>query len=357
MEDKSLAIFRPFCTWSGKKLYFRDKVITILGAKDEGAIGNFQGDTYSLVLCDEMTLYPQSIIEMIMSRLSKPHSMLFAAMNPKHPTHILKTWIDRAAEGDKHYYALHFNVHDNIFLPDTYIENLKNMSSGLFYKRNYLGLWCLAEGAVFDFFERKNYVVKRPPRAAEYWIACVDYGTNNNFACLLIGIDTGKYSQLGVSRWVEKEYVWNSTKMERQKTCSEYADDMERFLDGVAVKQIYIDPSAAPFKVELRKRGISVVDANNDVYEGIMYMTSEMQKGSLLICDTCPNLIREIESYVWDSKAAEKGEDRPIKKDDHCIDALRYGLYSHKIVPYMPYKTDPNDYIQGRFQRPGGGFR
>src|SRR5262245_60523422 len=49
MESPELAIFRPFCTWSGKKLHFRDKTITVLGAKDEGAIGQFQGDTYSLV--------------------------------------------------------------------------------------------------------------------------------------------------------------------------------------------------------------------------------------------------------------------------------------------------------------------
>ena len=44
MESNELSVFRPFCTWSGKKLLFGDKTITVLGAKDEGAIGNFQGD-------------------------------------------------------------------------------------------------------------------------------------------------------------------------------------------------------------------------------------------------------------------------------------------------------------------------
>lgn len=321
LESEELSIFRPFCSWSGKKLYFRDKAITVLGAKDEGAIGNFQGDTYGLILCDEMTLYPPSIIEMIHSRLSKPYSRGYAAMNPKHPTHILKSWIDKAEAGDPNYYASHFSIQDNIYLTEEYKNDLKNMSSGLFYKRNYLGLWCLAEGAVFDFFERKLYVVKKPPRAAEYWIAAVDYGTNNNFACLLIGINTGKSLQEGYSRWVEKEYVWDSKKTYKQKTCSEYADDLEIFLEPYAVKQIYLDPSAAPFRAELRKRKMPVCDAVNDVEEGIAYMTSEMKRGAVVICDECPNLIREIESYVWDSKAAEKGEDRPMKKDDHCFAA------------------------------------
>ncbi|HKX20468.1 MAG TPA: hypothetical protein VJM74_02230, partial [Nitrososphaeraceae archaeon] len=73
MESDELSIFRPSCSWSGKKLHYKDKTITILGAKDEGAIGNFQGDTHSLTYCDEMTLYPESIIDMIDTRLSKPH--------------------------------------------------------------------------------------------------------------------------------------------------------------------------------------------------------------------------------------------------------------------------------------------
>ena len=70
MESDELSIFKPFCSWSGKKLHYKDKTITVLGAKDEGAVGSFQGDTYSLFYGDEMTLYPDSIIEMILTRLS-----------------------------------------------------------------------------------------------------------------------------------------------------------------------------------------------------------------------------------------------------------------------------------------------
>jgi PBSX family phage terminase large subunit len=357
MEAPELAIFRPYCTWSGKKLYFRDKTITVLGAKDEGAIGNFQGLTMSLVYCDEMTLYPQSIIEMINSRLSCDHSMGFAAMNPRQPSHILKQWIDKAEAGDPSYYSLHFTIDDNTFLPADYKENIRKSSTGLFYKRNYLGLWCMAEGAIFDFFERKIYVVNKPPKFAEYWIAAIDYGTRNNFACLLIGVNTGKYDQGGVTRWVEKEYVWDSIKNERQKTASEYANDVEEFLSPYGVKQLYIDPSALPFKLELQRRGMHVVEANNDVEQGIIHLTSEMKSGKLVVCEECTETIREIESYIWDSKAAEKGEDRPVKKDDHCIDALRYGIFSHQVKGYQPYNHEPVKYLENRFNLRASVFR
>lgn len=353
LESEQLAIFRPFCTWySGKRqLMFRDKTITTLGAKDEGAIGSFQGKTFSLVYCDEMTLYPESIIDMIDTRLSNPHSMGFASMNPSHPNHKIKKWIDKAENGDKNYYSLHFTLEDNPYVDESYKKRIRDSLSGLFYKRNYLGLWCLAEGAIFDFFDRAVHVSKSPPEAAEYWVAGIDYGTTNNFACMLMGVSTGRYTQTGIKRWFEKEYVWDSHKMGRQKTNSEYADDVLAFLEPYGVRSVYVDPSAASFKLELRKRGFTVIDANNDVFNGIDYMVSEVRKGNIMICEDCENMIREVESYVWDPKKSEKGYDQPLKKDDHCIDAARYVCFTHKISVYDGIEDAKrrNDWLRDKY--------
>lgn len=351
LESDQFLAFRPFCTWmAGKRqLRFRDKTISCLGAKDEGAIGQFQGKTMSLVLCDEMTLYPESIIDMIDTRLSNPHSMGFATMNPSHPEHKIKKWIDLAEAGDPNYYSLHFTLDDNPYVDDNYKQRIKNSLSGVFYKRNYLGLWCMAEGAIFDFFDTKLHVIRQPPTAAEYWVAGIDYGTSNNFSCILMGVSTGQYTQTGVSRWFEKEYVWDSHQKGRQKTNSEYADDVLEFLEPYGVRAIYVDPSAAAFKLELRKRGLHIVDADNDVLNGLTYMTSEMARGSLLVCKDCPILIKELQAYVWDSKASERGEDKPLKKNDHCIDASRYVSFTHKVTPYNPYKHNPHEYQNKRF--------
>lgn len=352
LESDQLAIFRPFCTWyAGKRqLKFKEKTVVTLGAKDEGAIGSFQGKTFSLVYCDELTLYPESIIDMIDTRLSNPHSMGFASMNPAHPTHKVKKWIDKADAGDPNYYALHFTLDDNPYVDEEYKQRIRDSLSGLFYKRNYLGLWCLAEGAIFDFFDTKIHVLKRPPRAAEYWIAAIDYGVVNPFCCLLIGVSTGKHNQLGKCLWVEKEYYWDPKQQGRQKTNSEFADDMQEFLEPYAVKQLYIDPSAEAFQLELRKRGVHVVHANNDVENGIQMMTSEMRKGNLFVLEECKNTIREIESYVWDPKAAQQGYDEPMKRDDHSVDCLRYCIATHRVSTYNPYTHNPTQYSQNRFQ-------
>ena len=327
-----LSVFRPFCHWKkgDRELIFKDKTISTVGAKDSGAIGAIQGKTMSIAYCDEMTLYPDNIIDMIDTRLRNPHSMGFATMNPSYPTHKIKKWIDAAIAGDKNYYQLHFKLEDNPYLDQNYKDRIKKSLSGIFYKRNYLGEWCLAEGAIFDFFDRSFHVVNRPPACADYWIVGVDYGTNNAFAAVLVGICTGKYTQQKARWWVEKEYYWDHVQKGRQKTSAEFAQDLKTWIEPYSVKSIYIDPSAANFRLDLQRLGLHPVNADNDVSNGIIKVTSLMNDGQLFICSECSNLIREIESYVWHPKCKEKGEDEPLKKDDHAIDAMRYAVNTHK---------------------------
>ena len=79
-------------------------------------------------------------------------------------------------------------------------------------------------------------------------------------------------------------------------------------------------------------------------------MTSEMAEGNLFVCESCPVLIDEIQQYVWDKKLGEKGEDAPLKQNDHNVDALRYAVFTHKVTPYNPYKHNPIQYMSNRFK-------
>lgn len=339
-DSEELKFFAQFCTWSKGEhiLMCGDKRIKCIGAGDEGALGVIQGLTIDLCYCDEMTLYPDNVIDMIDTRLSREHSKLFASMNPKQPDHKIKKWIDKAEGGNELYYALHFTIDDNSFLPENYKTNLKDNLRGLFYKRNYLGLWCMAEGAIFDFFDRSLHVRIYPPCAAEYYICGIDYGTSLTFAAVLIGVSTGRATQTGKKMWVEKEYYWNVAETNRQKTNAEYLRDVKAFLDAYPVRAVYIDPSAAQFKLEMRRAAFPCPETNNEVLDGIQIMANLMAEGTLSIMRECRNTIREIEGYVWDTRKAELGLDAPVKKNDHAVDACRYAVASHKVAKYD--KTD-----------------
>jgi phage terminase large subunit len=179
---------------------------------------------------------------------------------------------------------------------------------------------------VYDFFDEDIHVIEHPPAPATQYIVACDYGTTNPCVFLLLGVNRGAYPNM----WVEREYYYSSRETQRQKTDSEYAQDFIRFLDGIYPEAIYIDPSAASFKQELKRQGVeNIRDAVNDVVPGIRFVSQLMTEGTLKICSCCTNIIKEFSNYVWDSKASQRGIDAPIKQNDHAMDALRYLTFSH----------------------------
>lgn len=146
----------------------------------------------------------------------------------------------------------------------------------------------------------------------------IDYGTSNATAFLDTWDD-------GTTYWIDKEYYYDGRKERKQKTDEEYANDLDAFLGGSKDTIIVLDPSAASFATLLRNRGYLVRPADNDVQDGLRVVATLMNKAMIRVrADACPNLIREISGYVWDEKAKARGEEAPLKVDDHACDALRY---------------------------------
>lgn len=80
-----------------------------------------------------------------------------------------------------------------------------------------------------------------------------------------------------------------------------------------------MDPSAASFIAELRKRGYKVLKANNDVLDGIRLVGMFLNLEKIVFASSCKETIKEFASYIWDEKALERGEDKPVKQFDHCL--------------------------------------
>ena len=62
-----------------------------------------------------------------------------------------------------------------------------------------------------------------------------------------------------------------------------------------------------------------------------------MQAGSVRIADDLPESAKEFAGYVWDAKASG---DKPVKENDHLMDALRYGVATLRIwKPAAKYRS------------------
>ena len=325
-------VVRPLCDFLSipapadktNRMVLWGRVIHLIGAPDERAQASITGSTLAFAAIDEACLAPYGLVKMIQSRLSQKGAKLFFTTNPNSPHHWLKKeFIDNK---DIDITVFNFNLEDNPALDPIYVENIKKEYSGIWYKRYIKGEWALAEGAIYDFFDDELHIIDHPPTRAREYIVGIDYGTANPCVYVLIGIDYSQFPNM----WLEKEYYYDSTKQNRQKSDSEYAEDLARFIDGYYVSSIYVDPSAASFKLECRKAGMSnVFDAENDVHNGIRFQTQHLQNGSYKICKCCTNTIAEYGNYLWDTKAAMNGVERPMKTHDHCCDAQRYALFTH----------------------------
>lgn len=316
----------------------------IFGGKDERSQDLIQGITLAGVFFDEVALMPESFVNQATGRCSVEGSKFWFNCNPDGPYHWFKVnWIDKstgylgkerveqirkkAAEegkdpGLKEILYLHFTMDDNLSLSEEIKARYRSMYIGVFFKRYILGLWAADEGVIYDMFDPEKHVknIKEFFQIlvnGNRYVSC-DYGTQNATVFLLWnkGID-GKW-------YCIREYYYSGRDKGKQKTDAEYADDLKKWLDGTRIKAMIVDPSAASFIAELRKRGYKVIKANNDVLDGIRLVGMLLNLEMLIFSSSCTETIKEFASYIWDEKAAEHGEDKPVKQHDHGCDAVRY---------------------------------
>ena len=305
----------------------------VVGAKDEGSERYIRGLTVGVAVGDELTLHPEGFFKMMLSRLSPEGARLYGTTNPDSPYHYLKTeYLDDAAKhatGDV--WDMHCTMRDNLSLSQAKIAQYERMYKGVFYDLYIRGLWTLAEGVIYkdslgdDILyddDTRPVALLNTGGSVESFIP-IDYGTGNATVFLHVVDD-------GTTYWVDDEYYWDSRAVNQQKTDAQYATDLQEFLATHCPQgaRCIIDPSAASFKAELVQRGVWHVDADNSVEDGIRVTSSLLAQRKVRIHKRCVNLWSQLNTYVWDKNAAKRGEDKPMKVNDHSCDALRYGLFT-----------------------------
>lgn len=318
---------------------FGEKVYCI-GAEKMNQVSKIRGSEIKFCYVDEIVDINKEVFEMLKSRLSLPYSICHAAANPSYPTHFIKEFID-SAENGVDIYSQEYTIYDNPFLPTEYVKSLEAEYAGTVYFLRYiLGKWARAEGLIFPMF--LEALAEVPSGDAEDLALSVDYGTQNPFAAIA-------WKKKGGVWYAEREYYYSGRKTGKQKTDDEYATDLEDFMAGEIEDymtrleasrrepnipmpskiQLIVDPSAASFIALMKKKDwCKVVKANNDVEDGIRETASAMKRGLIKISTNMPEWRREVEGYVWDDKVEE---DKPVKENDHLMDATRYFVKTKRI--------------------------
>lgn len=306
-----------------------------LGADNINHVDKIRGASIKYCYGDEVATWHREVFEMLKSRLDKPCSCFDGALNPQSPNHWLKDFIDSDAD----IYAQHYTIFDNPYLPPDFVEQLQKEYAGTVYEKRYIwGEWALAEGLIFPMYEDALEAVPewKKDERRNYCLS-IDYGTMNAFAALLWEYHNGVW-------YASRGYYYSGRDTGIQKTDNEYADALDALLEDVRAYydnlysmtglrqklETIIDPSAASFIALLNKRTLyKVRRADNSVLDGIRETASAISTGRIKIDPAIEEWRDEAEGYVWDES---EDEDRPVKVNDHYMDATRYFVKTKRIA-------------------------
>jgi len=355
----------------------------LYGANDAAAYTKIQGMTLAGAYVDEGAVIAQTFYNMLRSRLSVPGAMLFLTCNPEGPKHWLKReWLDRAewhldAKGELHHYQdwdadgrpLHlklwrvtFLLDDNTYLarhnPSFVAELKSSWPKGSMFHRRYIGSeWVSADGAVYGMWDESRMTVDPDdvPRVDQVLMVGADFGSEHPTRAYALGLVYVALDPKGRPLWREAvTYNQPGTAMlvvldefapELRTTVSEQAQQMAAWLQTIQRRWgqpewVAVDPAAKAFSDELHALGLITMRAHNAVVPGIQTVQSLLHAGRLLIAYAkakdgqpargCPHLVGAIDGYMWDTKASERGETKPVKVNDDEVDALRYTLYTSR---------------------------
>lgn len=292
----------------------------LFSGRDERSQDPIAGITLAGALFDEAALQPQSFVQQVMLRCSIDGAKHWFNCNPAGSD---QHWFKRLIIDqyrNMNYLYLHFTMDDNLSLSESVKQRYKRQYVGVYYRRYIEGRWVAAEGVIYDMwdnaansYEDGEFTDGQLQNMPRY--VGIDYGTTNPMVFL-------ECYDAGDQLLINNEYYFDSRAQHMQKTDKEYADAFEEFIQYDQGITVIIDPSAASFIAELRNRGYRIKKADNEVLDGIRVTSTLIKLRKLRVRKgQTPNLIREMGLYIWDEKAADRGEEKPLKVNDHCLTA------------------------------------
>lgn len=273
--------------------------------------------------------------------------MIYCFNPPKNPNAGVNVWTREMEKRSdcKHIHVTYLDVPPE-WLGDALIQSAETLKQADYrqYRWLWLGEAIGVDDLIYYMFSAARHVSKPARKAYGNLYIGVDYGQMNATTFQAFGLNHADHCLDGLAEY------YHSGRDGVQKSPSEYGKDFAAFVLGLAgrfecgVVYVYIDPSAKGLAEEIKRatRGIGVTvlirDAKNDVALGISRVQRLLTFGLIRFAPQQANAIREFGVYEYDPKSIERGDEKPVKTDDHAMDAIRYvtmGAWS-KLKPFLP---------------------
>lgn len=299
------------------------------------SIETLRGQAFDFLVIDEVAMMRNFWVnwqEVLRPTLTDTRGEVLFTSTPKGFNHFYDLF--NAELSDKDFKSFHFTSYDNPFIPKEEIDVAKGQMTPQRFAQEYLGEFSKTEGLVYKEFSREKNLYDKLPDGEFEKAGGIDFGYTNPAAVLHI------YHNDGRKYYVEDEWY------KRQRTDAQLAE----YVSACKFVETYPDPESPSAIEELRSRNVNVreVIKNKDsITNGINKIRELLLRGDLMVNKRCINLIYEFETYSTEERDSDRNNpERPIKANDHALDALRYAISGLQANQYI----DPRGLAQKEFE-------
>ncbi len=181
-----------------------------------------------------------------------------------------------------------------------------------------LGDWGISEGLIFDRWKVEPFSLSDILDGEDGWTyTCVfglDYGYTN---------DPTAFIAAAVSPTLRKMYIFDEHYATRMVNSEIAAMIVAK---GYAKERIRADAAEPKSNEELRRAGVSRIQAAAKGKDSILHGIAVLQEYEMIVHPFCKATASELSAYCWDKNEEGDGINRPVDKHNHLMDALRYAM-------------------------------
>jgi len=316
----------------------------------EQDVGKFAGTSRHFIHFDEEP--PKDIYDECLMRLIDTDGSYWISMTPLIEMSWVKTQIYEPWEaGDQSIFVIQVDTEDNPHVPASSLDRLTRGLSEEERAARTKGVFITHTGLVYQgTFSAKSYLEGGnvvPDFVGSHlfqdfvkgWghFTCMDHGFSNPTVFLFCC-----FNEYGVIIAYDEIYL-------NRTTVKDLAQIYRQRVETLGVEPIYCvgDPSnltrteaitGTTIQSEYMEHGVAIALGHKDVNAGIVRCQNRFQMKKLFISERCRHTLKEISNYRWDRFSSSKiaarrnQKETPLKKDDHCMDALRYGVMSRPAL-------------------------
>ena len=307
--------FEPKYDKHGSFVFCGVKVVQVYTGSISG-LKRARGFTAFGAYVNEASLANEIVFKEIISRCSGEGARVVWDSNPDNPNH----WLNRdyIGKNDGKIIDFSFKLDDNTFLSKRYIDSIKAATpKGKFYDRDIMGLWSVAEGAIYADYDSKIHVVDELPGMRRYF-AGIDWGYTHYGSIVVVGegVDNNYYLVDGVAAQF-KEIDW-------------WVGQARKLTDIYGNIPFYADSARPEHVARFENEGFDIMNANKSVIAGIELIAKMFKERKLYVKrGFVPRFFDEIYQYRWKENSTK---DEPLKEFDDVLDGVRYAIYSDFVI-------------------------